>query len=38
MILWRVDKHQSVLQIDSFVFRGVARHAQSTLINKFSIS
>ena len=37
LIFWHADKHESLLQIDSIILIGMAKHLQSSQNSKFAI-
>ena len=38
LIFWHADKHESLLQIDSTILMGMAKHSQSSQNSKFAMS
>ena len=38
LIFWNADKHESLLQIDSIILMGMAKHSQSSQNSKFAMS
>ena len=37
LIFWHADKHESLLQIDSIILIGMAKHFQSSQNSKFAM-
>ena len=38
LIFWHADKHERLLQIDSIILMGMAKHSQSSQNSKFAMS